>query len=163
MRLQETNRNDSSLISPQNVCQSFDIQRGNKTAYFLFLFPLLLFYTEIHLQYKKQKQSNLLCFVKHNIMEGNNISMVVLPESAWNNITSEIASLKSILQKKSEEEVNGQWVESSEARRLLGVSQKTWQTYRDSRKIPFSQFGRKIYVKRADLESFLQNHYVSSK
>lgn len=96
-------------------------------------------------------------------MENNNLSMVVLPEVAWKSITSEIASLKAILQKKSEEEVNGQWVESSEARRLLGVSQKTWQTYRDSRKIPFSQFGRKIYVKRADLESFLQNHYVSSK
>lgn len=107
------------------------------------------------------KQSTL--FRKKKEMENNNLSMVVLPEVAWKSITSEIASLKSILQKKSEEEVNGQWVESSEARRLLGVSQKTWQTYRDSRKIPFSQFGRKIYVKRADLESFLQNHYVSSK
>ena len=96
-------------------------------------------------------------------MEGNKLSMVVLPQTAWEAITSEIASLKSILQRKSEEEVNGQWIESSEARKMLGVSQKTWQTYRDSRKIPFSQFGRKIYVKRADLESFLQNHYVSSK
>lgn len=96
-------------------------------------------------------------------MEGNNLSMVVLPEVAWQSITSEIASLKSILQRKLEEEVNGQWVESSEARKMLGVSSRTWQNYRDNRTIPFSQFGRKIYVRRADLEAFMQNHYVSSK
>lgn len=89
--------------------------------------------------------------------------MVVLPEVAWQSITSEIASLKSILQRKLEEEVNGQWVESSEARKMLGVSSRTWQNYRDNRTIPFSQFGRKIYVRRADLEAFMQNHYVSSK
>ena len=89
--------------------------------------------------------------------------MVVLPKDAWEGITSEIQSLKAILQSKSEDEVNGKWIESAEARKLLGVSQKTWQTYRDTRKIPFSQFGRKIYVKRSDLEAFMENHYVSSK
>lgn len=89
--------------------------------------------------------------------------MVVLPQDAWEGITSEIKSLKAILQSKSEDEVNGKWIESAEARKLLGVSQKTWQTYRDTRKIPFSQFGRKIYVKRSDLEAFMENHYVSSK
>ncbi len=39
-------------------------------------------------------------------------------------------------------------------------SQKTWQTYRDKRLIPFSQFGRKIYVKRADLEAFLEGNKI---
>jgi excisionase family DNA binding protein len=46
---------------------------------------------------------------------------------------------------------------------MLGVSAKTWQTYRDERRIPFSQFGRKIYVKRADLEAFMEKHYINSK
>lgn len=89
--------------------------------------------------------------------------MVVLPQNVWETITSQIEELKAILQSKSDEEVNGKWIESTEARKLLGVSQKTWQTYRDDRRIPFSQFGRKIYVKRADLEAFMNNHYVPSK
>ena len=47
--------------------------------------------------------------------------------------------------------------------KLLGISQKTWQTYRDKRLIPFSQIGSKIFVKRADLEKFMESHYIESK
>lgn len=54
------------------------------------------------------------------------------------------------------------WIESEEGRKLLGVSSKTWQTYRDERVIPFSQFGRKIYVKKADIEAFLQSHTIKN-
>lgn len=89
--------------------------------------------------------------------------MVVLPQNVWETITSQIEELKAILQSKSDEEVSGKWIESTEARKMLGVSQKTWQTYRDNRRIPFCQFGRKIYVKRADIDAFMNNHYVSSK
>jgi len=32
--------------------------------------------------------------------------------------------------------------------------------YRDKKFIPFSQFGRKIYIKRADLEAFMQKNYI---
>ena len=90
------------------------------------------------------------------------LQMAVIPQSFLSEITSELREVKNLLKKKSEEEINGQWIESSQARKLLGVSQKTWQTYRDERRIPFSQFGRKIYVKRADLENFMESHYISS-
>jgi len=56
--------------------------------------------------------------------------------------------------------MNSQWIESGEARKILGISQKTWQTYRDKRLIPFSQFGRKIYVKRADICLFLERNRI---
>lgn len=98
-----------------------------------------------------------------NTQAAESLAMVVLPKSVWEELTSEIKSLKNILQKKGEEEVNNQWIESSEARKMLGVSPKTWQTYRDERRIPFSQFGRKIYVKRADLNAFMESHYITSK
>lgn len=89
--------------------------------------------------------------------------MMVIPQSEWNEMYAEIKNLKSILKEKSEEATNNQWIESSEARKMLGVSPKTWQTYRDERRIPFSQFGRKIYVKRADLNAFMESHYITSK
>ena len=90
------------------------------------------------------------------------LSMAVVPQSFLNGLMDEVREVKSLLQKKSEEEVNSQWIESTQVRKRLGISTKTWQTYRDERRIPFSQFGRKIYVKRADLEKFMEDHYIDT-
>lgn len=90
-------------------------------------------------------------------------SLVVLPESEWNGIKDLLQEVKDTLQTKSETEINAMWLESTEARKILGVSAKTWQDYRDKRVIPFSQYGRKIYVRRADIEAFLQKHFVKAK
>ena len=90
------------------------------------------------------------------------LSMAVVPQSFLNGLMDEVREVKSLLQKKSEEEVNSQWIESTQVRKTLGISAKTWQTYRDERRIPFSQFGRKIYVKRADLEKFMEDHYIDT-
>jgi hypothetical protein len=90
-------------------------------------------------------------------------SLVVLPQAEWEGIKDLLNEVKDTLQTKSAEEVNSQWIESAEARKMLGVSAKTWQDYRDKRVIPFSQFGRKIYVRRADIEAFLENHCIKAK
>ncbi len=90
-------------------------------------------------------------------------SLVVLPESEWNGIKGLLQEVKDTLKTKSETEINAMWLESTEARKMLGVSAKTWQDYRDKRVIPFSQFGRKIYVRRADIEAFLENHCIKAK
>lgn len=90
-------------------------------------------------------------------------NLVVLPESEWNSIKEGIQEVKDTLKTKSETELDSMWIESTTARKMLGVSAKTWQTYRDKRLIPFSQFGRKIYVRRADIEAFMQSHYIKAK
>jgi hypothetical protein len=90
-------------------------------------------------------------------------SVVVLPQDEWEGIKDLLNEVKDTLQTRSTEEINSQWIESAEARKMLGVSQKTWQDYRDRRIIPFSQFGRKIYVKRADIEAFMQMHYIKAR
>lgn len=89
--------------------------------------------------------------------------MAVVPQGWLQNITDKLEQVERILNKKNEEDVNSQWIESTKAKEMLGVSQKTWQTYRDERVIPFSQFGRKIYVKRGDLEDFMGKHYISAR
>lgn len=90
-------------------------------------------------------------------------TMVVIPQAIGENISRTLSNVENLLQKKSEEEVSNQWIESTQVRKILGISAKTWQTYRDERRIPFSQFGRKIYVKQSDLESFMQEHYINSR
>ena len=97
------------------------------------------------------------------VNQGIELQMAVVPQNWLDELTEKLESVKSLLEEKTEEEINSQWVESTVARKLLGVSQKTWQTYRDERRIPFSQFGRKIYVKRADLEAFMESHYITAR
>lgn len=89
--------------------------------------------------------------------------MVVLPQSEWEAIKGKLEEVASLVLNRNTIEANSEWIESSEARKKLGVSQTTWQNLRDERKIPFSQFGRKIYVKKADLQAFMEAHYITSK
>ena len=96
-------------------------------------------------------------------MAENRTTMVMLPESVWESIENTLGEVKDLLQAKSKEEVNKEWIESVEARKMLGVSAKTWQTYRDNRVIPFTQFGRKIFVRRGDLEAFMEKHYIGAR
>lgn len=87
-------------------------------------------------------------------------TFVMLPKATLEEITSSLDEVKELIKGKALEEAKARWVESDEARKMLGVSPKTWQTYRDTRALPFSQFGRKIYVKQADLDAFLESHSI---
>lgn len=49
------------------------------------------------------------------------------------------------------------WLDNSEACRLLNVSSRTMQTYRDTGKLPYSQINSKIYYKASDVETFIFN------
>ena len=92
----------------------------------------------------------------------NTLQMAVVPQSFLDRLEEKIENLENILKAKSEQEINSQWINSTQVPKILGISQKTWQTYRDKRLIPFSQIGSKIFVKREDLDNFLASHYINS-
>jgi len=98
--------------------------------------------------------------MKNNV---NNVSLAVVPQGFLEQMEADINELKDLLRTKNEEEINSQWVESVKVPKILGISRKTWQTYRDKRLIPFSQISSKIYVKRSDLENFMESHYVGKR
>lgn len=50
-----------------------------------------------------------------------------------------------------------EWLDNSEVTRLLAVSSRTLQTYRDTGKLPCSQINGKIYYRVSDVEAFIQN------
>jgi excisionase family DNA binding protein len=93
-------------------------------------------------------------------METNSINLTAIPESRLQNIEAAIQEIKAAIFSSKEEEIQSQWLESEEARKQLNVSKKTWQQYRNRKALPFSQFGRKIYVKRSDIEAFLQRNII---
>lgn len=89
--------------------------------------------------------------------------MAVVPEEKWNEVAESVKEIKDLLSEKKKNERSSEWLPSSEARKLVGVSGRTWQRYRDLRLIPFTQIGRKIMLKRGDVENFLNSHQIGGK
>ena len=90
----------------------------------------------------------------------NNLNLAVVPQDFLDKMEVEIIEMKAILKAKNEDEINSQWIPSVKIPKILGISLKSWQEYRNRRLLPFSQIGSKIYVKRADLEKFMNDHYI---
>lgn len=88
---------------------------------------------------------------------------VAMPKPELEALKGEIREIKSLFLGSKEEAFRNKWVESEDARRQLGVCQRTWQTMRDNRIIPFSQFGRKIYVRQADIDAFLESKLIPAQ
>ena len=90
------------------------------------------------------------------------MTMVVLPQDTLDEIMDVVRRAADNQGAKSAAK-DDEWLTSEEARKILGVSPKTWQNYRDRGIIPFSQTGRKIYVLRSDLDNYLKSHRISRK
>jgi len=88
------------------------------------------------------------------------LNLAVIPQDFLEKMEADINELKELLRIKNEDEINSQWIESVKVPKILGISRKTWQTYRDKRLILFSQIGAKIYVKRSDLQNFMNSYTV---
>ena len=86
--------------------------------------------------------------------------MLLIPQEEWQSLHEKLDRLTNMVEKTQRNPSNCDWLESEEARKLLGISPKTWQNYRDQRLIPFSQTGRKIYVNHADIDNFRLRHRI---
>lgn len=85
---------------------------------------------------------------------------IMVPEEEWRNLRDTLEQIIDPITRRNADDSGGEWIESEDVRKILGVSPKTWQNYRDQRIIPFSQIGRKIYVNRVDLDAFLRKHCI---
>ena len=86
-----------------------------------------------------------------------------VPKEEWRNLHNTLEQIVDLITRRNADDFNSEWIESDEARKILGVSPKTWQNYRNKRIIPFSQIGRKIHVNRTDLDTFLRKHLIYSR
>ena len=51
------------------------------------------------------------------------------------------------------------FIDNKEFVKLMGISFRTAQTWRDEGKIGFLQEGKKIYYRMSDIDLFLENHH----
>ena len=55
--------------------------------------------------------------------------------------------------------INDEWFDNEDVCRLLNISKRTLQYYRDCDKISFSIIGKKCYYKASDIEKILSESY----
>ena len=58
---------------------------------------------------------------------------------------------------------NEKWLDNEAVCKLLHISKRTLQSYRDKGTIPFSQIGHKCYYRIADIEQFTNKQQIKTK
>eukprot|EP00825_Cyclidium_porcatum_P017478 TRINITY_DN20198_c0_g1_i1.p2 TRINITY_DN20198_c0_g1~~TRINITY_DN20198_c0_g1_i1.p2 ORF type:complete len:147 (-),score=12.91 TRINITY_DN20198_c0_g1_i1:317-757(-) len=106
----------------------------------------------------KQSISNLK---NHMAIDSKNM-LVLLDQSELDELNEKLNKMEELLYSLMNSRAENQfdWIESTKVPLLLGISRKTWQTYRDKRLIPFSQVNNKIHVKLSDLDEFLEKNKI---
>jgi len=61
--------------------------------------------------------------------------------------------------KESQYPLDERWLDNQQVCDLLIISKRLLQSYRDEKKIPFSQINHKIYYKASDIQKFLKKNY----
>ena len=81
---------------------------------------------------------------------------LIITEADWLCLRNEILSLaECCLKAFGEESKHTDWLHNGDVFRLLGISKRTLQHYRDTSVLPFAQIGHKCYYKREDVERLL--------
>ncbi len=92
----------------------------------------------------------------------NMTTLQLIPAEELQALKSELSAIKKLLEQRPDDLFMHRWIESKKVPPLLGISSRTWQTWRDQRIIPFSQFGSKIYVNLNDLNTLLESHKIET-
>lgn len=98
-------------------------------------------------------------------MDQNSMTFSVLPDAEWKAMKEEQRAIRNQLNNlvrliENKQMDTQEWLTLEEARDIVGVCSKTFQKYRDNGIIPFSQYGRKIYFKKSDIQAFLESRRI---
>ena len=86
---------------------------------------------------------------------------IILTKDQFTELMSKLDTIQSQINAKANPKQET-YLGSVEFLKLLDVSKRTAQTWRDEGKISFSQVGNKIYYKLSDVEKLLTEHYNKS-
>lgn len=89
---------------------------------------------------------------KINFMEA-----IILSKEHYEAIEADLKEIKTHVKKITVP--NESFIDNKQFTKLMGISFRTAQTWRDEGKIGFSQEGKKIYYRLSDIEKFLDDHH----
>lgn len=84
---------------------------------------------------------------------------IILTRQQFDNITSKLDDLKKIVLNQPNSNQEDSIIDNAHFIKLMSISKRTAQTWRDHGKIGFSQVGNKIYYKLSDVNELLAGNY----
>lgn len=87
------------------------------------------------------------------------MGIVLIEQKVWERMLESFSELTAKVRKLTERNTGMKtWLDNEDVCRMLNISKRTLQSYRDSGKLAFSQINHKIYYKPEDVEAFLQKN-----
>ena len=86
------------------------------------------------------------------------MNAVILTQEQYNEIINRIDEIKTEIKGSSKSSEND-FVDNVDFIKLMNISKRTAQAWRDEGKISFSQVGGKIYYKMSDVQEMLKHNY----
>lgn len=77
-------------------------------------------------------------------------TFITIPQEEWTRIVGILNAVEERLKPQDK------WLDTQEACEMLGVSVTTWASYRKKYKLCTSQVGRKVLVKKSEIEKLLK-------
>lgn len=87
------------------------------------------------------------------------MNAVILTQEQYEEIINRIDEIKKSLDK-TPESMKDKFIDNSDFAKLMNISKRTAQTWRDEGKIAFSQVGSKIYYRMCDVEELLAKNNI---
>jgi hypothetical protein len=85
------------------------------------------------------------------------MGIVLIDQKVWEQMLETFSELTGKVRRLTERDTGIKtWLDNEDVCRMLNISKRTLQSYRDSGKLAFSQINHKIYYKPEDVEVFLQ-------
>jgi len=86
------------------------------------------------------------------------MEVITLQSEAFHEIMKKMEDIQKQLKAK-EKEPKDIWIDNDELAKMLKVTKRTIQNYRDNGIISFSQIGSKLYYRLSDVEDMLMKHH----
>jgi Helix-turn-helix domain len=87
-----------------------------------------------------------------------NMEVITFETATFKELWNQVELIKQLIQQK-EKHFTEQWIDNQELMKLLKISKRTAQNYRDAGVLAFSQIGNKIYYKISDIDLLMKKHY----
>lgn len=91
------------------------------------------------------------------------MEVITIDSEAFKRIMAALEEVKKGVDDKTAPNLEALWLDNKQVAKILRVTERTLQNYRDKRVISFSQYGNKIYYKALDIQQHLEKHRVSQK
>ena len=93
----------------------------------------------------------------------NAMDVIVIESKAFQQIINQIAEIKDILTfGYSSALISQNYFSTEDLCRMLKISSRTMQRYRDKGLISFTQIGGKIFIKASDLDTFMEKYKIKA-